>query len=100
MAVDRVIIGGGIFGLYAAYVLGRAGFSVVLLEKENLSLNRASRVNQARLHTGLHYPRSLLTARDSLGYYQRFREEFPDSVRDFKQIYAISDYNSQTSPKA
>jgi hypothetical protein len=100
MAVDRVIIGGGIFGLYAAYVLGAAGFSVVLLEKEKLSLNRASRVNQARLHTGLHYPRSLLTARDSLGYYQRFREEFPESVRDFKQIYAISDYNSQTSPKA
>ncbi|CAN2228799.1 hypothetical protein MCERE85_01414 [Candidatus Nanopelagicaceae bacterium] len=54
-------------------------------------------VNQARLHTGLHYPRSIVTARESLGYYAKFRERFPSAVFDFEQIYAISSHNSKTS---
>jgi hypothetical protein len=62
-------------------------------------MSRASYVNQARLHTGLHYPRSIVTARESLGYYSKFRERFPKAVFDFEQIYAISAHNSKTSPE-
>jgi hypothetical protein len=54
-------------------------------------------VNQARLHTGLHYPRSLDTALESRFYYEKFRTKFPEAIRDFDQVYAISRYGSKTS---
>jgi hypothetical protein len=60
-------------------------------------MTRASFVNQARLHTGLHYPRSIVTAREALNYYEIFRNRFPDAVIDFEQIYAVSNHNSKTS---
>jgi hypothetical protein len=96
---DRVVVGGGLFGAYSSLVLGRMGFSVLLVEQGSEIMGRASLVNQARLHTGLHYPRSIVTARESLGYYERFRERFPAAVFDFEQIYAISSHNSKTSPR-
>jgi monoamine oxidase len=95
----RVVIGAGIFGVYAALVLAKKGHSVLLIEQDSRIMNRASFVNQARLHTGLHYPRSFITASDSLGYYKTFRNRFPNSVTDFKQIYAVSKYNSKTTGK-
>ena len=94
---DRVVIGGGLFGAYSSLVLGRMGHSVLLVEQASELMGRASLVNQARLHTGLHYPRSIVTARESLGYYAKFRERFPSAVFDFQQIYAISSHNSKTS---
>lgn len=60
-------------------------------------MTRASFVNQARLHTGLHYPRSLLTASEALGYYRAFRARWPQAVRDFTQIYAVALRNSKTT---
>jgi len=94
---DRVVIGGGLFGAYSSLVLGKLGHSVLLVEQASELMGRASLVNQARLHTGLHYPRSIVTARESLGYYTKFRERFPSAVFDFQQIYAISSHNSKTS---
>jgi hypothetical protein len=94
---DRVVIGGGLFGAYSSLVLGKMGHSVLLVEQASELMGRASLVNQARLHTGLHYPRSVVTARESLGYYTKFRERFPSAVFDFQQIYAISNHNSKTS---
>lgn len=94
---DRVVIGGGLFGTFSALLLGKAGHKVLLIEKDNELMSRASFVNQARLHTGLHYPRSLVTARESLKYYDSFRKKFPSAVFDFKQIYAIASQNSKTS---
>jgi hypothetical protein len=95
----RVVIGGGIFGTYAALVLANKGHTVLLIEQDSKIMNRASFVNQARLHTGLHYPRSFITASESLDYYKAFRNRFPNSVKDFKQIYAVSKHNSKTSGK-
>lgn len=69
----------------------------MLVEQSDELLKRASLVNQARLHTGLHYPRSLATAKDALNYYLRFRKRFPAAVRDFTQIYAVATYGSKTS---
>lgn len=94
---DRVVVGGGLFGAYSSLVLGKMGHSVLLVEQGSELMARASLVNQARLHTGLHYPRSIVTARESLKYYAKFRERFPAAVFDFQQIYAISTHNSKTS---
>jgi hypothetical protein len=96
---DRVVTGGGLFGAYSALVLARMGHNVLLVEQSSELMSRASLVNQARLHTGLHYPRSIVTARESLGYYKKFRERFPSAVFDFQQIYAVSAHNSKTSSK-
>lgn len=94
---DRVVFGGGIFGMYSAIHLAKQGFRTLIIEKEESMMRRASFVNQARLHTGLHYPRSLMTAKDSLGYFERFKEEFGSSIKNFDQIYAISSRNSKTN---
>jgi hypothetical protein len=94
---DRVVIGGGLFGAYSSLILGKMGHSVLLIEQATELMSRASLVNQARLHTGLHYPRSIVTARESLRYYAKFRERFPSAVFDFHQIYGISSHNSKTS---
>ena len=94
---DRVVIGGGLFGCYSALLLAKRGHRVALIEQSSDLLTRASYVNQARLHTGLHYPRSLLTAMEALEYYEMFRNRFPSAVRDFSQIYAIAKHNSKTS---
>ena len=39
---------------------------------------RASQVNQARVHNGYHYPRSLTTALSSVKYYERFTRDHAD----------------------
>jgi hypothetical protein len=96
---DRIVIGGGLFGAYSSLILGKLGHKVLLVEQSPELMGRASFVNQARLHTGLHYPRSIVTARESLGYYTKFRERFPEVVFDFQQIYAIASHNSKTSSR-
>jgi hypothetical protein len=78
-------------------VLAKQGHHVILFEQDNHLFSRASGVNQARLHTGLHYPRSLLTASESLAYYREFRNRFSDAILDFDSIYAISRFNSKTT---
>jgi len=93
----RVVVGGGLFGCYAALVLADYGHDVLLIEQSSTLMSRASFVNQARLHTGLHYPRSILTATEALSQYRKFRARFPQAIRDFRQIYAISAHNSKTS---
>ena len=94
---SRVVVGGGLFGCYAAIVLADRGHEVLLVEQHSELLTRASFVNQARLHTGLHYPRSLLTASEAFGHYRAFRARWPQAVRDFTQIYAIASHNSKTT---
>jgi hypothetical protein len=94
---DRVVIGGGLFGSYAALVLAKAGHAVLLVEKDPMLMMRASAINQARLHTGLHYPRSLNTAKESQEYFEKFRTKFPTAILDFDQVYAISAHNSKTT---
>jgi len=95
---DALIIGGGIFGLYTANYLSSKGLKVALLEKEKALLNKASKVNQARVHNGYHYPRSLETAKLTSCYYDRFCKDFNLAlIKPFKQYYAISKENSRIS---
>jgi len=87
---DSVVIGAGFFGMYIAEYLSLHGQRVLLCEKEDRCMTRASYVNQARIHNGYHYPRSLLTALRSRISFPKFIKEFPESVNDdFEKYYAI-----------
>ena len=91
MKYDRVIIGAGIYGLYAALRCGKRGEKVLVLERDSEAFSRATYVNQARVHMGYHYPRSYSTAKKSAGYFKRFNDDFGFAIlKDFKQIYATS----------
>lgn len=98
--LDKIIIGAGIYGLYAALFCAKKGQSVVVLEQEAAPFMRATYVNQARVHMGYHYPRSLSTAVKSAGYFKRFAEEFSCCIySEFKQIYATSGHFSWTDAR-
>lgn len=94
---DFVILGGGIFGCYAALYLAGKGAKVALIEKEQQLFKKASLVNQARLHSGYHYPRSLATAAMSDEHKKRFTEEHKAFVHaSFEKYYAIERFGSFT----
>lgn len=97
---DAVVIGGGIFGCYAALHLAGRGAKVALLEKQNRLFEKASLVNQARLHGGYHYPRSLATAALSDEHKARFTEEHRAFVNfSFEKYYAIDRFGSFTDAR-
>ena len=94
---DKIIIGAGIYGMYAAKRIleKNPNEKVLILEVENTYFNRGSYVNQARLHNGYHYPRSYSTASKSAKYFDRFYNDFKEGINDnFKKVYAIAaDYS-------
>lgn len=88
---DKIIIGAGLYGLYAADYAASRGDQVLILEWEAHPFMRATYINQARVHMGYHYPRSLTTALKSAGYFNRFMEDYAFCVHtEFDQIYATS----------
>jgi glycine/D-amino acid oxidase-like deaminating enzyme len=90
-AKNAVIVGGGFFGAYLALLLAERGRRTVIVEREPDLMLRASCNNQARVHNGYHYPRSLMTAVRSRVNFPRFIGDFPESVvRGFEKYYAIS----------
>ena len=94
---DKIIIGAGLYGLYAAVYCGRKGEKVLVLEKDPEAFSRATYVNQARVHLGYHYPRSLSTAISTAKYFDRFVREYPECIRrDFRQVYATGSRFSWT----
>ncbi len=100
MNYDCIVVGGGAYGCYLALKLIEITPSarVLIVERENDLLLRASYNNQARIHNGYHYPRSLLTALRSRINFPRFIKEFSDCVvGDFEKIYAIGTYRSKVT---
>ena len=96
--VDYLVIGGGFYGAALALFLRSISKNVTLVEAEDRLMQRASRVNQARVHTGFHYPRNALTAVKSLMMHQRFARDFPEAVRDdFDMLYGVARYRSKIS---
>lgn len=90
MKYDAVVVGGGFYGARLALLLRATGRSVLLVEREPVLLGRASLNNQARVHNGYHYPRSILTSLRSRLNYARFIDEYPDCVdRSFPHYYAV-----------
>ena len=91
MVYDKIIIGAGLYGLYSALFCGKQGDSVLVLECDDAPFKRATYINQARVHMGYHYPRSLSTAVKSRGYFDRFNEDYGFCVHsEFDQVYATS----------
>jgi len=85
-----VIAGGGFFGCSIAMMLHRRGWHPIVVEEAKDLLTQASRVNQARVHGGYHYPRSLMTAYRSRQNYEKFREHYRDAIVDqFTKVYAV-----------
>ena len=97
MRYDRIIIGAGLYGLYSALFCLKRGENVLVLECDKQPFSRATYINQARVHGGYHYPRSISTAIKSAGYFERFNREFDFCInKEFEQIYATSDDYSWT----
>ena len=95
---DKIIIGAGLYGLYAALFCAKKGDNVLVLEHDLEAFSRASYINQARVHMGYHYPRSFTTAKKSADYYTRFIEDYNFCIQnDFDKIYAISKNFSWTN---
>ncbi len=97
LSFDTIVIGGGIFGVHAALYLAKRGQRVCVLEKEAELFTKASIVNQARLHGGYHYPRSVATARMSDDNKARFTAEHQPFINfSFEKYYAIDRFGSFT----
>jgi len=94
-----VIIGAGIYGLYAGLTCAKNGQNILILEQDKDIMQRASSINQARVHMGYHYPRSLSTALKSANYFDRFNKDFSFCINgSYDKIYAIASKFSWSSP--
>ena len=95
---DKIIIGAGLYGLYAALFCAERGQNVMVLECDSSAFGRATYINQARVHQGYHYPRSISTAMKSAGYFERFNRDYSFCInKEFEQIYATSSEFSWTN---
>ncbi len=91
MKYDKIILGAGLYGLYSALHCGKKRQHILVLECDPSPFRRATYINQARVHQGYHYPRSVSTAMKSAGYFERFNRDFDFCInREFKKIYATS----------
>ena len=54
MVYDQIILGAGLYGLYAAQKCGARGQRVLVLERDETPFRRATYIIQARVHQGFH----------------------------------------------
>lgn len=95
---DAIVVGGGFFGTSLALELSQRCEKVLLLERQPELLSQASYVNQARVHHGYHYPRSVLTAYRSAVNFARFTRDYAEAIdRSFTQVYAVARLGSLVS---
>jgi len=93
---DALIVGAGFYGCALAAHLAASGQRVLVCEMGTATMARSSAVNQARIHTGFHYPRSFTTALRSRHNFERFADEFAPAVhRDFDMLYAIARHRTK-----
>jgi FAD dependent oxidoreductase len=96
--VNVAVIGAGVFGCLSSLELAKFGHNVTLFEKDNIILNGATAKSQNRLHLGLHYPRDLETALQSVSGFATFKAEFPEAINlGFDNYYAIAKEGSRVS---
>jgi hypothetical protein len=96
--INNIILGAGLYGLYAAMKLAEKKHTVLVLDCDEEPFTRGSYINQARLHNGYHYPRSYSTAIKSAKYFDRFLKDYRDCINtDFEQIYAVARHYSWTN---
>jgi L-2-hydroxyglutarate oxidase LhgO len=99
---DAVIIGAGIYGCVIACQLAERFQlkKIIVIERESSLFQRASSINQARVHNGYHYPRSYTTAYRSRVNVPKFVADWPSAIeRDFSKVYGIAKHNSKVTSK-
>lgn len=97
---DILVVGGGFFGCSLASFLAQSGKKVLLCEREEHFLSRASYCNQARVHNGYHYPRSILTALRSRINFPQFIKDYPECIdSSFAHYYAVPRKFSKVSAR-
>lgn len=100
MSAKIAVAGAGIYGSYAAIRLAESGHTVDLFDPLGV-LRAASDINQFRIHSGYHYPRSSETIEEILAARAEFVSAFPDAiVRNTRHYYAIPHEGSLTPPDA
>jgi glycine/D-amino acid oxidase-like deaminating enzyme len=91
------VAGAGIYGATTALRLAARGHRVTLFDPLGI-MQAASAINQYRVHSGYHYPRSPETIAEILEARKEFVEEFADAiVRNSRHYYAIPREDSRTS---
>ena len=90
------VVGGGIYGVTVATKLKVSGYDVDLYESDSQILNRASGINQYRLHRGYHYPRSIDTIESCKTNEDSFIKYYNQSIvdGDIKHYYSIASEES------
>jgi hypothetical protein len=92
------VCGAGIYGATIAIRLAERGHRVELFDPLGI-LRAASAINQFRIHSGYHYPRSPETIQETLEARAEFTAAFaPAIVRTSQHFYAIPKEGSQTAP--
>ena len=98
MGAKIAIAGAGIYGATAAIRLAEQGHRVTLFDPLGI-MQAASAINQYRVHSGYHYPRSPETIRETLEARAEFIAAFaPAIVRNSRHYYAIPREGSRTPP--
>src|SRR5713226_289557 len=92
------VAGAGIYGVTAAIRLAEQGHDVHLFDPLGI-MRAASAINQYRVHSGYHYPRSPETIQETLEARAEFIQAFePAIVRNSRHYYAIPQKGSWTPP--
>ncbi|HWZ23933.1 MAG TPA: FAD-dependent oxidoreductase [Verrucomicrobiae bacterium] len=98
MGAKIAIAGAGIYGATAAIRLAERGHQVTLFDPLGV-MRAASAINQYRVHSGYHYPRSPETIAETLEARREFIQEFaPAIVQNSRHHYAIPREGSRTRP--
>ncbi|HEY8714180.1 MAG TPA: FAD-dependent oxidoreductase [Candidatus Acidoferrum sp.] len=98
MGARIAVAGAGIYGATAAIRLAERGHHVTLFDPLGI-MQAASAINQYRVHSGYHYPRSAETISETLEARREFVEAFsPAIVQNSRHYYAIPREGSRTSP--
>ena len=94
-----LVVGGGIFGTTSSVMLSTSGYNVDLQEELDDVMKCASGINQYRLHSGYHYPRSKETVEECINGLKLFKRKYESSLvtKDINHFYSISSENSLVS---
>lgn len=93
------VAGAGIYGATIAIRLAEQGHKVRLFDPLGI-LRAASAINQYRVHSGYHYPRSPETIAETMEARAEFLQAFgPAIVRHSRHFYAVPKKGSLTSPQ-
>jgi hypothetical protein len=96
MGAKIAVAGAGIYGSMTAIRLAERGHQVSLFDPLGV-MRAASAINQYRVHSGYHYPRSPETITETLEARREFIEAFaPAIVRNSRHYYAIPREGSRT----